>query len=155
MKSRIAIIAAVVSAFAGFTPAQAQQNNPLVGRWSVDYEVGRRMENGDVEAIRGTGQFTIAQSGDSLPVTLQGPARPDGTTPPLATMSARDAAGAITFTQKLQVRINIDGTESFRDAILTWTLQAVGDALKGTLARAMQDAQEMLQLSPVTGTRVK
>ena len=87
MKSRIAIIAAIVSVCAGITPAQAQQANSLVGRWSIEYEVGRRIENGDVEAIRGKGQFTIAQSGDLLLVTLQGPARPDGTTPPRATMS--------------------------------------------------------------------
>lgn len=155
MKSRIAIIAAIVSVCAGITPAQAQQANSLVGRWSIEYEVGRRIENGDVEAIRGKGQFTIAQSGDSLLVTLQGPARPDGTTPPRATMGARATADATTFTQKQQLRINIDGAESVRDVILTWTLRANGDALTGTLARTMQDAPEMTQPSTVTGTRVK
>ena len=155
MMSRIAIVGAIVSVCAGMVPAQAQRADPLVGRWSVEYEVGRRMENGDVEAIRGTGQFTIAESGDSLLVTIQGPKRPDGTTPQPATMGARAAAGATTFAQKQQVRINIDGTESVRDVILTWTLRATGDVLTGTLARTMQDAPEMMQPSTVSGVRVK
>ena len=120
-----------------------------------DQDASARMENGDVEAIRGTGQITIAQSGDSLLVTIQGPKRPDGTTPPPATVGARGPAGGTTFTQKQQMRINIDGTESVRDLILTWTLRAAGDSQTGTLARTMQDAPEMMQPSTVTGTRVK
>ena len=151
--NRCLAVAAAVVGLAG--PARAQAANPLVGRWAVDYEVGRKMEDGEVTPIRGSGRMTIAPSGDSLLVTIQAPARPDGTVPPPATVGARSNDGATTFTQKQQVRVNLNGDESTRDVVLTWTLKAAGDALSGTLARAMQDAPAMLTPTPVTGTRVK
>ena len=146
-------VAAALFALAG--SVRAQSANPLIGRWTVEYEVGRKMEDGEVTPIRGSGRMTIAPSGDSLVVTIQAPPRPDGTVPPAATVGARSSDGSTTFTQKQQVRINLNGEESVRDVVLTWTLKASGDALTGTLARAMQDAPAMLTPSAVTGARVK
>ncbi len=153
---RHALLAPTILAIAGTaTSLSAQSANPLVGRWTVEFEVGRRIENGEVEAIRGKGTLSVAQSGDSLLMMIQGPARPDGTVPPPSTVGARIRDGGASFVQKQKVRMNIDGAESIRDVTLMWTLMASGDTLTGTLARSMPDGLEMGEASPVTGTRVK
>ena len=148
-------LAAVIAFCALAGSVRAQSATPLIGRWTVEYEVGRKMEDGDVTPIRGSGRMIIAPSGDSLLVTIQAPPRPDGTVPPPATVGARSSDGSTTFTQKQQVRVNLNGEESTRDVVLTWSLKASGDVITGTLTRAMQDAPAMLTPSPVSGARVK
>lgn len=153
---RHAMLAPTILAIAGTaTSLSAQSANPLVGRWTVEFEVGRRVENGEVEAIRGKGTLSVAQTGDSLLIMIQGPARPDGTVPPPTTLVARIRDGGATFTQKQKVRMNLNGEVSMHDVTLVWTLVASGDTLTGTLARSMPDEPEMGEPSPVTGTRVK
>ena len=148
-------MAVALAAFAAPATVSGQPRSALVGHWTVEYEVGRRVEDGEAHGIRGTGTFSIAQSGDSLLVTIQAPARPDGTVPPPATVGARGADGATTCVQKQKVRVNMNGEETMHDVTLTWSLKVDGDALTGTLSRVMQDMPEMAAPSAVTGTRVK
>lgn len=135
--------------------AQSATTTPLVGKWTVDYEVGRTMENGEETPIRGRGTLTIVQSGDSLLVTIQSATRPDGTVPPPSTSGAHVANGQATMVQKRTMRMNMNGTETTQDVYLTWTLKAAGDALTGTLARKMPDMPEAGTPSMVSGTRIK
>ena len=153
MSSRVAVFTALTMLFSA--PTRAQTTNPLIGRWTVEYEVGRVMEDGEARGIRGTGTFTVAQSGDSMLVTIQGPVRPDGTPRPPATIGARATDGTTTFVQKSKATVNMNGTESTHEVVITWSLKAVGDSLSGTLSRTMQDMPEMAAPSAVSGTRVK
>ncbi len=151
--------AALVLASLVVSPAarsiSAQSPNPLVGTWTVTYERGRRVENGEVTRVMGEGRLQLQASGDSLVATLAAGARPDGSVPPPATFGGRVAGDSAVFTQKQSVRINMNGEESTRDVVLTWVLRASGDSLSGTLAREMAAMPEAPEPSPVTGKRVK
>lgn len=131
----------------------AQGAPALLGSWSITYERGRRIENDQVTKVMGEGRLQLAESGDSLLATLAAGPRPDGSVPPPAVFGGRVAGDSAVFTQKQSVRININGEESTRDIVLTWVLRAKGDALTGTLSRAMPDMAEPPEPSPVTGTR--
>ena len=148
-------VAILVTAVAAPASLPAQSRSPLIGRWTVEYEIGRRVEDGEARGIRGTGTLSIAQSGDSLLVTIQAPARPDGTVPQPATVGARGADGTTSFVQKQKVRVNMNGEETMHDVTLTWALTVDGDALTGTLSRVMQDMPEMAAPSAVSGSRLK
>jgi hypothetical protein len=135
--------------------AIGQVPHPLVGTWSIEYERGRRVENGEVTPIMGTGRLTIEQRGDSLVATFAPPARPDGTVPPPSTTSARIATPEVVFTQEQSVTINMNGEEQVRRITLTWSLTASGDALSGTLRRDLPMSPEPLPPTPVKGTRLR
>ncbi len=144
------LLAAALSA-----PLPAQTPNPLVGTWSVEYEVGRRMEDGQATSIMGKGTFTIVSSGDSLLVTIQAPPRPDGSVVPPSTVGARISNGTAVINQKQTARMNINGEVTVHEVTITWNLQASGDTLSGTMAREIPMMSEPLAPSPVKGTRVK
>lgn len=152
--SRIAYVAAVVTLF-GVVPgaAYAQTPNALVGKWTIEYERGRRVENGESTAIMGTGELTIAQSGDSLVATLVSSARPDGSVPPPASFGGRAKGEDVVFVQHQKVQINVNGESSEQPITLTWTLRADGDALSGTLARDLPMMPEPVPPAPVKGKR--
>lgn len=139
----------------GTTPLFAQSAGAIVGKWSIEYERGRRMENGEATSIMGTGTLTIAQQGDSLVATLETPPRPDGTPSPPATIGGKLSGTGAVFLQKQRIRIQMNDEVQTPEITITWTLQASGDALTGTLARALPNAPEPQQPSPVKGTRVK
>ncbi len=153
---RAPIAGAVLCALAfGGTPLVAQSVGAMVGKWSIEYERGRRMENGTATSIMGTGTLTIARQGDSLVATLEAPPRPDGTPTPPATIGGKiNGTGAI-FLQKQRVRIQMNDDVQTPEITITWTLQANGDALSGTMARALPNAPEQQEPTPVKGTRVK
>lgn len=134
-------------------PSCAQSPNPLVGKWTIEYERGRRVENGAMTPIMGTGLLTIVQQGDSMVATLEPGPRQDGSVPPPATIGGRATTDGVVFVQKTTAQMNINGEASTRELTLTWTLQATGDALTGTLARELPMMPEPVAPSPVKGTR--
>lgn len=151
---RIILAAAVAAAsMTSTTLVLAQSANPLLGQWSISYERGRRMENGEVTPIMGTAELSIVQQGDSLVATIQPAARPDGTKPPASTFSGRLTPAGAVFVQEQMATLNENGVESRRKMTLTWTLNAAGDALTGTLARELP-GMEGAPPAPVKGTRV-
>ena len=153
---RAPIAGAVLSALAfGATPLFAQSAGTIVGKWSIEYERGRRMENGTVTSIMGTGTLIIAQQGDSLVATLEAPPRPDGTPTPPATIGGKITGTGAVFLQKQRIRIQLNDEVQTPEITITWTLQANGDALSGTLARPLPNATEQQDPTPVKGTRVK
>ena len=91
------------------TTVSAQSTNPLVGTWNVEYEVGRRMEDGHVTGIIGQGTLKIEASGDSLVGTLQAPPRPDGSVVPVAKFGGRGANGTVVLSQKLSAKVSVNG----------------------------------------------
>lgn len=149
------ILTAVMLATSGvFAPAAAQNPAPLLGKWSIEYERGRRIENDVVTPVRGNGTLTVAQQGDSLTATLESGPRPDGTaSTPVTMRGAMTAAGGV-FLQKRQITVNENGEMSQREIVLTWTLQASGDALNGSIKTDMHGDMS-IEPTPVTGTRAK
>lgn len=149
---KAAVVASVVVGSASRVPAQAP--NPLVGKWTIEYERGRRMENGESVGIQGTGQLSLAQSGDSLVATLQSGPRPDGTTPPPSTFGGKVTADGAQFVQVQTAQLNVNGEVRDQKITLTWTLKASGDVLTGTLKRDLPMMGD-LPPSPVKGTRMR
>lgn len=153
MKRLILAAVVAVASMASTGAGLAQSAHPLVGSWNISYERGRRMENGDVTPIMGTAELSIAQQGDSLVATIQPAARPDGTKPPASTFGGKLTPAGAVFVQEQMATINENGVESQRMMTLTWTLEATGDALTGTLARDLP-GMEGAPPAPVKGTRV-
>jgi hypothetical protein len=61
--------------------------------------------------------------------------------------------GAV-FVQKQKVQLNMDGDVQTKEITATWTLQANGDVLTGTMARMLPGMDNGPPPSPVKGTRV-
>ncbi|WP_411279688.1 hypothetical protein [Gemmatimonas sp.] len=152
---RLATLLLAISALSAASLC-AQPANPLVGTWTVEYEMGRRVEDGQVTSITGTGTLKVEASGDSLVGLLQAPLRPDGSVVPVATLGGRAAKGTAVLNQKASATMNMNGEITTIEVTVTWTLQASGDTLTGTLLRALPPGiPAAAEPSPVTGTRVK
>lgn len=156
--SRAALIAAAVIAPVSATPTHAQGTAALIGNWTVSYERGRRIENGEATPLMGEGKLQVVTSGDSLVATLVSARRPDdGSVPPPATFGGRISGDSAVFVQKQKVTLNMNGEESKRDIVLTWVLRASGETLTGTLTRTIPGMEAMEGAgggSPVKGTRL-
>jgi hypothetical protein len=149
------ILAAVTAAFVA-APLAAQSANPLVGSWNIEWELGRRMENGEATVVSAKGTLTIKPSGDTLVATLEATSRSDNAPLPKPyVLGGRTTTGGAAFTQHQQVRMNMNGEESTRDVLVTWTLRADGDALSGTMVRDMPGMSMAIPPGQVTGTRAK
>jgi hypothetical protein len=144
------------AALAALPIAAAAQSHPLVGAWKVDYAGGMQLENGVATPIRRTGTMTIEAKGDSLIATLVADAS-DGAPPrPAARLAGKSASGAVTFVSRSQATLNINGAEQQATSVATWTLEAHGDELEGTVARKLEGVDTPSGgPQPVTGTRLK
>ena len=150
----------LATALLSLTPAfaAAQGGSPLVGKWSIEYERGRRMENGTVTPMMGTGTLTIEPKGDSLVATLAvAGTRPDGSPVPPTVMGGKSTATGAVFVQKGIVTLNVNGEQRQVESVVTWTLAATGDDLRGTLLRELPGAvaQVPTEPAPVKGTRAR
>jgi hypothetical protein len=151
MSRRLAFLIALALSAA---PLHAQ-SHPLVGEWSVSLAVGLRNENGVETPIMQTGSMTIVSQGDSLIATTKMqppegmPARPP------SRMAGKVGAGPVVFVLTSAANININGEVTVRTAVSTFTLTATGDAMSGTLARAIEGLEMPSTPQPVTGSRVK
>ena len=134
-------------------PMTAQGTNPVVGKWDIEYERGRRVENDVPTPIMGKGTLTIVQQGDSLVATLEPGPRPDGSASPPSTAGGRMTAAGAVFAMKRSATMNTNGQMSIQELTLTWTLQASGDTITGTMKMEMPHEDEPAAASPVKGTR--
>lgn len=154
MSRRFLIVAALGATLGAAGTATAQTSHPVLGTWTIEYERGRRVTDGEATPIMGTGTLTISVQGDSLVATLAGVLRPDGTPAPPATMGGRLNGDAAVLTQKQTVQININGDASPREITVTWTLSAQGNELTGSMARDIPGAPIPMGPAPVKGKRV-
>jgi hypothetical protein len=155
MKRIFAVTAALVALSAPDASLLAQAAPPVVGAWEIEYARGQRVGPDGTENIMGKGKLTIVQSGDTLIATLDLGPRPDGTPSPKTSVGGRVSGDNAVFVQKQQVTLNINGEMQQADATVTWTLQAAGDALSGTIAREIPMMGNSASPSPVKGTRLK
>jgi hypothetical protein len=152
-------LAVVVAAAVILNPGglHGQASHPLVGKWTIEFVRGQRMEDGATTPIMGTGDLVVSAQGDSFVATLTVGPRPDGSVPPPAVMVGRAGAGGVTFVHKATAQLNMNGEARTVDAITTWILRVSGDAMEGTMARELPGLMiEMpMEPAPVKGTRAK
>jgi hypothetical protein len=151
MSRRLAFLCALALSAA---PLHAQ-SHPLVGEWSVSLAVGLRNENGVETPIMQTGSMTIAAQGDSLIATTKMQPPEGMPSRPPSRMAGKAGAGPVVFVLTSSANINMNGEISVRTAVSTFTLTATGDAMTGTLARAIEGLEMPSTPQPVTGSRVK
>jgi hypothetical protein len=138
------------------TGLRAQAPHPLVGKWTIEFQRGQRMENGTVTPMMGTGELVVTVRGDSLVATLTtSGTRPDGSVAPPAVMSGKADGGQAVFIHQTTAQLNLNGEARSAVAVTTWTLRVAGDALEGTMAREIKDVmvQVPMEPSPVKGKR--
>ena len=155
MKRRISLLAvgAVILAATGL---RAQPTHPLVGKWTIEFQRGQRMENGSVTPIMGSGELVVTARGDSLVATLTtSGTRPDGSVAPPAVMTGKANGGQAVFVHRATAQLNLNGESRSAEATTTWTLRVNGDALDGTMLREIKDVmlQVPMEPSPVKGKR--
>lgn len=155
MKRSLLAAAFSLAAICSAASLQAQAPSTVVGKWAIEYEAGRRMENGEVTTVTGKGTLSVAQSGDSLVATLELGPRPDGSPRPPSVMGGKLTPDGAVFIQQQRVQLNMSGDVQTREITATWTLQANGDVLTGTMARQLPGMAEGPPPSPVKGTRIK
>lgn len=135
--------------------AQAQAH-PLVGAWDIEYAGAMHIENGMPTPVMMKGTMTVVAQGDSLVATVK--TTPPAGMPPRADMrlATISASGPVTFIYRSQARVNINGEESVRESITTWSLTVSGDQLSGTMARQVGGGElPGGDPQPVKGTRAK
>lgn len=132
------------------------QSHPLVGTWKIEFVAVMRVENGTPTPITGTGTLTVTSEGDSL-VSVLDTDPIEGMPPrPRARFAAKRTDGAVTFEQRSEARLNLNGEVSVRTAISEWTLLVNGDQLSGTLARRIEGVEiPGVGPQPLKGTRAK
>jgi hypothetical protein len=130
--------------------------HPLVGKWNVEYERGRRMMGGEPEIIMGKGVIEIAEQGDSLIGTMTTlPSAPGGSSPPPSRLAGTGSGAAATLKSSANSRVNMNGEEREVVIATTWELKAEGDNLTGTMTRNLSAMPAASTPTPVKGTRVK
>jgi len=127
----------------------------LLGKWNAEWELGRVVENDVVTPVMASGLITIESRGDSLVATIQVTRRSDGRPAPAnpTTLSGKATARGAEFVQKQTVRLNMNGEEQTREVTVTWTLNANGNQLSGSMLREMPFVSETPAPSEIKGTR--
>ncbi|MBK8248392.1 MAG: hypothetical protein IPK85_13445 [Gemmatimonadetes bacterium] len=155
MKRRLFLMAAAAVVLTA-TGLRAQTTHPLVGKWTIEFQRGQRMEDGRVTPIMGSGELVVSARGDSLLATLTTfGTRPDGSVSPPAVMSGTADGGQAVFVHRTTAQLNLNGEARSVDAVTTWTLKVAGDALEGSMLREIKDVmlQVPMEPSPVKGKR--
>lgn len=134
----------------------AQGAHPLIGKWSIEFQRGQRMENGTVTPIMGSGELVIVARNDSLIATLTTGPRPDGTLAPPATLQGTVTSTGAVLVQKSTAQVTVNGEVQSIEATTTWTLAVRGEAMEGTLVREVPGLMVQLPVepSPVKGRRI-
>ena len=138
-------------------PLAAQTAPSLAGRWNIEWELGRIIQNDDVRIIKATGTLSVVPSGDSLLASFEVKSRSDGAPLPKPfTLSGRANGDGATFLQRQEARLNMNGEEMVRQVKVTWNLRATGDTLTGDMQREIEGLMMGSgDAAPVTGSRVK
>jgi hypothetical protein len=137
--------------------AASAQSSALVGSWAVEMTAGMRIENDQPTPIRAKAKLGITLVGDSLIATLDVEPTPDLQPRPQSRFAAaKSTANTVTFVQRSQATLNMNGEERQATVVSTWSLTADGDAITGTVARTIEGIDGPgMPTQPVSGTRIK
>lgn len=147
---------AAAVALLGAAPLQAQNSTSAIGQWAIEWELGRRVQDADVQVIKATGTLTVKTDGDSLVATIAVKSRSDGAPlPSTLTLGGRASATGAVLSQVQQMRMNVNGEETVHNAKVTWALTVHGETLHGEVTRQMPMMIEGAGApSAVTGKRI-
>jgi hypothetical protein len=134
--------------------ALAAQAQPLVGSWAVTVPAGMRMENGVATPMQATGALTVRVEGDSLIGTLKMEPIEDAPDRPATRLTAKFATGgAVVFISR---SVASNGQGETATLISTYSLEATGDTLKGSVTRKFEEFETLGGgPQPISGKRVK
>jgi putative sterol carrier protein len=136
-------------------PAAEAQSHPLAGKWSIEYERGRRMNNGEATPMMGKATIELTVKGDSLVGTMLNEGAAGMPAPAATPIAGTGTGGAATLKSSATSTVNLNGESRTITIAMTWELKADGDNLTGTMARVIPDMPGMGGPTPVKGTRVK
>jgi hypothetical protein len=144
------ILAALVAA------APQPKAHPLVGKWNIEYERGRRMTDGEAQSIMGKALLEVTARGDSLVGTLTPESPGDGrSAPPPSALAGTGTGNSADLKSSASSNVNINGETRTINISMTWALKAEGDNLSGTMTRHVPDMPGVASPAPVKGGRVK
>jgi hypothetical protein len=147
--------AMLLAAALAAVPPILTQPHPLVGAWKVNFVGGMRIENGTPTPMKLTGTLTVEAQGDSLIATLVADPNNGASRPPTR-LAAKSVSGDVTFVNRSQVTLNVNGAEQRATSVATWKLGVENDKLEGTVDRTLEGVNgPAIGPQPVTGTRVK
>ena len=151
--SRMLAATVLLSAVPALASAQA---SALVGKWAIEYPGATRNENGEITQISVKGKLTIESVGDSLVGTLTPDSMPGAPVRPPTRLAAKGSDGNVVFVTRQEAKLNMNGEEQTRVAVVTWTFTAKGDELTGSVNREIEGIEiQMGGMQPVKGTRIK
>lgn len=134
--------------------AQSPSPSPLIGTWSINWEIGRRIMNGESGSIKAKGTMSIVPSGDSLMATITTLSREDGAPPPAPySFGGRITASGARLVRISEAVMTINGEERKQPSTAVWTLSLDGQTLQGTIAREVPGLMGGTPTSMLTGTR--
>jgi hypothetical protein len=104
--------------------------------------------------MQATGALTVRVEGDSLIGTLKMEPFEDAPDRPADRLTAKFAAGAVVFISR---SVANNGQGETATLVSTYSLEATGDTLKGTLTRALEGYVTAAgdRPQPISGKRVK
>jgi nicotinamide riboside kinase len=146
------LLSAAVVAVSAYT---LTQTHPLVGSWEMQLPGAVRMENGEQTITYVKGSLEVVLQGDSLIATLASepvegrPARPP------ARIAAKAATGPVTFTQRSEATLNMNGEEVKRTSVSTYVFTVTADDLKGTITRSIEGLDVAMAPVDISGKRTK
>lgn len=150
MLRRLALAAAFLAA-----PALLPAQSSIVGKWKIEFVAGMRMDNDGPTMIKANATLTVTEQGDSLIATLDVEPNAEVQARPQARLAGPKATGAnATLLQRSSVTINNNGEEMTRVSISTWSLTVNGNALTGSVQRAIEGSPMQMPATPVSGTRM-
>jgi hypothetical protein len=128
------------------------QTHPLVGVWDVDVVAAHKLEDhGTTTPIMSKGVFSFTVEGDSLIAMIKVQLSPSPTPIRVATLLGSDTA---TFVRASRAITTENRTMSAKPMTTTFRFFAVGDSLRGTITRTLENPNDPAAgSSPVSGVR--
>lgn len=131
------------------------QTHPLVGEWEMQLPGAVRMENGQQTITYVKGTLEVVLQGDSLIATLASEPVEGRPPRPPARLAAKAASGSVSFTQRSEATMNMNGEEVKRTSLSTYVFTATADELKGTITRSIEGLDMAMAPVDISGKRTK
>lgn len=153
--------AGVTTGAASAAPSAAQpvarataDSSAFLGRWEIEWEIGRSIAGGGSSALFARGTMAIATSGDSLVATVTTRERDVGTPGKPFTIGGRLRGDTLVMMQRSKSSISINGAGGDETEVISrWMLTVQDDVLRGTIAREGVAMVQGTMLSTVSGKR--
>ena len=152
---RRGVTIAVVPFVASVIAARPHGAHPMAGAWTIEYERGRTITNGEATVVMGKGRLELAERGDSLVGTVSPEDMHDGRPATPFAIAGAAASGEVALRSALTSHIMIGAEANEATITMDWKLAVRGDSLTGTLTRSSPMIPFPPEPSPVKGVRTR